>query len=104
VYIREGAVVDVIHRLSVELLRYFLYDVGCVGSILVRAGGVGGSGFFVIDLGGGQVGLKVGPRFVGRLFLILFFNGVSKDACVTEDSFSYADKLRVGFRGAMRFR
>jgi len=65
----------------------------------MHAGGVGGPGFLLIDLGGGEVDFKVGPRFFCRFFLIPFFNGVCKDACVTEDSFSYADKLRVGFPG-----
>ena len=50
---RDGVVVDVIHRLSVELLQYFLYDVGCVRCIMVYAGCVEGSGFFIVGLGGG---------------------------------------------------
>ena len=71
-YIREGVVIHVIHRLSVELLQCFFYDVGSVGSVLVYAGSVGGSGFLVIDLGGGEVGFKVGPRFLSLLSHSIF--------------------------------
>lgn len=103
-FVRKCGVVEVIHRESVELLQCFLDDIGFVGSLLVHASGVGGSGFFIIGLGGGEMGLEVIPRFVCRLFHISFSDGVCKDACVTEDRFSYADKLRVSFRCAMGFR
>ena len=93
-----------IQREGVELLQCFLDDIGFVGSLLVHASSVGGSGFCIIGLSGGEMGLEVIPRFVCRLFHISFFDGVCKDACVTEYRFSYADKLRVGFRCAMGFR
>ena len=48
--------------------------------------------------------LEVIPRFVCRFFFIPFFDSGCKDACVAEDSISYVDKLRVGFRSAMGFR
>jgi len=70
----------------------------------MHASGIGGSGFLVTDLGGGEVGFKIGPRFFCCFFLIPFFNGVCKDAGVAEDGFADADKLWVGFRGAMSFR
>ena len=66
---REGFVVDVIYRVGVELLQYFLYDVGCV---LMHAGGVGGACFFVVDLSGGEMRFKVTPCFICIWFLIPF--------------------------------
>ena len=36
------------------------------------AGSVGGSAFLVIDLGGGEVGFKVGPRFLSLLSHSIF--------------------------------
>ena len=35
-------VVGVVHRMGVELLKYFLYDAGGVGCVLMHTGGVGG--------------------------------------------------------------
>jgi len=35
---REGFVFDVVHRMGVELLKYFLYDAGGVDGVLMYVG------------------------------------------------------------------
>ena len=69
---REGFVVDVIHRVGVELLQYFLYDVGGDGCVLMHAGGVSGACFFVVNLSGGEVRFKVTPCFSVSCFSFHF--------------------------------
>ena len=79
-------------------------DVGGVVGVLMHAGGVGRASFFIIDLSGGEVCFEVTPCFVRIWFVVPFFNCVCKDACIAEDDFADADKLWVGFWGAMSFR
>ena len=57
---REGFVVGVVHRMGVELLKYFLYHAGGIGCVLMHAGGVGGGvSFFAVDLSGCEVLFEV---------------------------------------------
>ena len=57
----------------------------------------------MIDLSGGEVLFEVIPCFVCIWFVVPFFNCVGKDMCVAVDGFSDADKLWVGFWGAVSF-